>query len=140
MAWVNKVGKDGAIATQERLVAQAAWRGLCLSCPNCGQGRLFTRFTSVAAQCAVCHEELSHQRADDAPPYVVIFIVGHILVAGALALEKSFQPPLWLHFSLWLPLALIATLILLPPIKGAIIGLQWANRMHGFGSAEAHHD
>jgi len=32
-----------------------------------------------------------------------------------------------------LPLTLILTLLLLPRVKGALIGLQWANRMHGFG-------
>ncbi|MDE0727033.1 MAG: DUF983 domain-containing protein, partial [Alphaproteobacteria bacterium] len=38
-----------------------------------------------------------------------------------------------LHFSLLLTLTLILTLLLPPRVKGALIGLQWANRMHGFG-------
>jgi uncharacterized protein (DUF983 family) len=36
------------------------------------------------------------------------------------------------HLMIWLPLALIMALGLLQPIKGAIIGLQWALYMHGF--------
>jgi len=35
---------------------------------------------------------------------------------------------------LWLPLTLVLSLWLLPRIKGALIGLQFARRMHGFGS------
>ena len=34
--------------------------------------------------------------------------------------------------SLWIPLALLLTLVTLPRIKGAIVALQWALRMHGF--------
>jgi uncharacterized protein (DUF983 family) len=30
------------------------------------------------------------------------------------------------------PLAIILPLAMLPSIKGAIVGLQWALRMHGF--------
>jgi uncharacterized protein (DUF983 family) len=34
--------------------------------------------------------------------------------------------------SLWLPLVVVLSLTLLPAVKGAIVGLQWALRMHGF--------
>jgi hypothetical protein len=35
---------------------------------------------------------------------------------------------------LWtiLPLAIVMPLAMLPSIKGAVVGLQWAFRMHGF--------
>jgi uncharacterized protein (DUF983 family) len=39
------------------------------------------------------------------------------------------------HAALWLPLAVALSLWLLPRIKGAIVGLQWAFYMHGFGGA-----
>jgi uncharacterized protein (DUF983 family) len=33
----------------------------------------------------------------------------------------------------WLvPAAIILPLIMLPSIKGAVVGLQWAKQMHGF--------
>jgi uncharacterized protein (DUF983 family) len=34
------------------------------------------------------------------------------------------------------PLALIMPLAMLPSIKGAVVGLQWANYMHGFDPAQ----
>jgi uncharacterized protein (DUF983 family) len=36
------------------------------------------------------------------------------------------------HMAIWLPLTLIASLWLLPRVKGALVGLQWALYMHGF--------
>jgi uncharacterized protein (DUF983 family) len=114
----------------------AMLRGLRGRCPNCGKGRLFGAFLKVADQCPVCGETLHHHRADDAPAYFVILIVGHFVVPWSLAVEIAYAPPLWLHFSIWLPLTLIMSLALLQPIKGAIVAWQWAQRMHGFGSAD----
>jgi len=44
----------------------------------------------------------------------------------------AYRPPLWLHAAIWLPLTVLLALLLLPPIKGALVGLQWALLMHGF--------
>ncbi len=76
---------------------------------------------------------MHHHRADDAPAYFVILILGHTVVPLALALEIARTPPYWVHFALWLPLTLGLALGLLQPVKGSIVGWQWANRMHGFG-------
>ena len=84
--------------------------------------------------CELCALELHHHRADDAPPYFTIMIVGHIVIGGMLWLETGLHPPAWVHMSLWLPLTVALTLMLLPLVKGALIGLQWALRMHGFDS------
>lgn len=128
MPWTS----DAETATPRSLKA-AMLRGLACRCPNCGKGRLFSRFLAVVDHCEVCREDLSHQRADDAPPYVVIFVVGHVVAALMLVTERSFHPAMWVHLALWIPLVIILALVLLPSIKGAIVGLQWANRMHGFG-------
>jgi uncharacterized protein (DUF983 family) len=110
-------------------------RGFALRCPNCAKGRMFHRYLKVSDRCPSCGEELHHHRADDAPPYFTIVIVGHIVVGGVLALERAVSPPTWVHAAIWLPLTLACSLLLLPRIKGAIVGLQWALRMHGFGGA-----
>jgi uncharacterized protein (DUF983 family) len=68
-------------ARASRDVMQAMRRGFCGRCPNCGKGRLFRAFLKVVDRCDHCGEELSHHRADDAPAYFVILIVGHIVVA-----------------------------------------------------------
>ena len=40
-------------------------------------------------------------------------------------------PVLW-HMIIWPVLCVILTLTLLPPVKGAVVAMQWALRMHGF--------
>jgi uncharacterized protein (DUF983 family) len=37
-----------------------------------------------------------------------------------------------LQLAIYLPFTLIASLLLLQPVKGAVVGVQWALRMHGF--------
>ncbi|MGI9525234.1 MAG: DUF983 domain-containing protein [Hyphomicrobiaceae bacterium] len=119
---------------QPRPVGPALARGFFLVCPACGRGKLFRAFLKVTDRCETCGEELFHHRADDAPPYFTVLIVGHVMVAGVLFLEQALAPPVWMHIALWLPLTLILSLICLPRAKGALVGLQWALRMHGFGA------
>ena len=124
------------VSTARVSTAQAVWRGFSMRCPSCGSGRLFGAFLKVADHCAVCGEEFSHHRADDFPAYVVIFAVGHTMVPAALAVEFEYAPPMWLDFLIWLPLMIGSALALLQPVKGAIVGLQWALGMHGFAESK----
>ncbi len=120
----------------KRPVWRSIWRGFRMRCPSCGKGRIFSSFLKVADRCPVCDEDLSHQRADDAPPYFTIIIVGHIIIPLMWAGEKFLAPPIGLQIAFWLPLIAGITLWLLPRVKGAIVGLQWGAGMHGFGGAE----
>lgn len=101
-------------------------RGLRGNCPSCGKGTLFPRYVKLTAHCPACGTHLAPHRADDAPAYFTIFIVGHIIVPLMLLLERAYAPPTWLHMSLWAPLTLALTLLILPRVKGALVGLQWA--------------
>jgi uncharacterized protein (DUF983 family) len=107
-------------------------RGAQLRCPACGVGPMFRRYLKVADHCPNCGEALHHHRADDAPPYFTIVIVGHIVVGLVLSLEMAYRPPLWVHAAIWVPLTFLLCLAMLPVIKGALVALQWALRMHGF--------
>jgi uncharacterized protein (DUF983 family) len=105
------------------------WRGRC---PRCGDGKLFRAFLKVDDHCSTCGQDFTPHRADDLPAYLVIIIVGHIVVPLALLIETNYSPPVALQLAIYLPLTLIASLALLQPVKGAVVGLQWALRMHGF--------
>jgi uncharacterized protein (DUF983 family) len=123
---------DGA-AAPARPVLQSMWRGFLGRCPNCGRGSLFRAYLKVNDACPACGEELHHHRADDAPPYVTILIVGHVVVGALLAVElSSVGIPLWVEGVGWSALALVLSLLVLPRVKGALVALQWALRMHGF--------
>lgn len=120
---------------QTRDWRRAIGHGLRGRCPHCGEGRLFKGFLKPVDTCEACGEALHHQRADDLPPYVVITIVGHVVVGGILMAEKYANWSMALHLWIWLPLTVLLSLALMQPIKGAVIGLQWGLRMHGFGGA-----
>jgi uncharacterized protein (DUF983 family) len=108
-------------------------RGFVGRCPACAKGRLFGRFLKVAESCDSCGTELHHHRADDLPPYLVMFIVGHLIGYGILMTETKMEMPLWAHLAIWPLLTVVLSLALLQPVKGAVVGLQYALGMHGFG-------
>ena len=124
-------GEQDGIAA--RRVPAALWRGILHRCPACGRGSLFRAFLKVADACPACGEDLSHQRADDAPPYVTILVVGHLILASVVGVDIAYAWPMWLHAAVWFPLTVGLCLAFLPSAKGALVGLQWALRMHGFG-------
>jgi uncharacterized protein (DUF983 family) len=116
----------------ERDIWTSIGRGMRGLCPACGKGRMFRGLLKVADHCPACDEALHHHRADDAPAYFNIVIVGHIMVPLVMGLEMAYEPPYWVHAALWLPLTLILAFSLMHPIKGSVVAWQWANRMHGF--------
>jgi len=135
----NELGLEQPIFGGEHHSGRAArplWtamkRGALGRCPHCGEGKLFRAFTKTVEKCDVCGEDLHHHRADDLPAYLVIVIVGHIVVPAVLWIETNYTTPVWISFAAYLPFTFVASLALLQPVKGAVVGLQWALRMHGF--------
>lgn len=120
-------------APSERPLGRSIRRGLLGRCPACGSGRLFRAYVKPVDRCAACGEDYTHQRADDLPPYLVITIVGHVVVGGYMGTDMIWPLTTWQHLAIWAPITLILSLLLLQPVKGGAIGLQWALRMHGFG-------
>ncbi len=116
----------------------AIWRGFLGKCPHCGEGRLFRSYVKTVDACERCGEALHHHRADDFPAYLVVVIVGHVIIGAFLTMEALVSLSLVQHFAIWLPLTVISALALLRPVKGAVVGLQWALYMHGFGEHDDH--
>jgi uncharacterized protein (DUF983 family) len=114
-------------------VFQVVKRGFLCRCPACGGGRLFGRFLKVEPTCEACGQAFHHHRADDFPPYLVMLIVGHVIGYGIYVTEMHVENvPLLLHALVWPSLAVVLSLALLQPVKGAVIGLQFGLGMHGF--------
>ena len=133
ITFVVSSGKNSHISgMSETSLFQDLSRGFACKCPQCGEGRLFSKWLKVTDHCALCHEEFYHHRADDFPAYVVILLLGHIMVPFALWLEDAFSPPMWANMAISLPLTVVLCLLMLQPVKGAIVALQWRMRMHGF--------
>lgn len=93
---------------------------------------MYRAYLKVNDACPKCGEELHHHRADDAPPYFTMLITGHVVVGLMLSVTMSTDWPNWVHGLVWPSMVLVLSLWLLPRIKGALVGAQWALRMHGF--------
>ena len=128
--WTRETG-----LAEKRDVWTSLKRGFRGRCPRCGEGKLFRAFLKVDNACSVCGQDFTPHRADDLPAYLVIVIVGHIIVPLALWIETDYSPPVALQLAIYLPLTVVASLALLQPVKGAVVGIQWALRMHGFDEA-----
>lgn len=118
----------------ERPLLRSMLRGLVCRCPHCGQGRLFGGYLKSVPNCGSCGEAFEGlHRADDLPPYLTVFVVGHLVVALFMALDEVVVLSMGAHLAIFVPSTLVLALLLLRPMKGLAIGLQWAMRMHGFG-------
>lgn len=109
----------------------ALWRGFRHRCPRCDHAGMLEGFLRIRPECSGCGLKLAEFRADDAPPYFTIFIVGHLIVPAVLVVERVWAPALWLQALVWVPATLLLTLMLLPRIKGAVIGWHWAAGIKG---------
>ena len=110
-------------------------RGFIGRCPNCGQGKLFRAYLKVKA-CDVCGHDNTVYPADDAPPYFTILIVGHVVIAPLLCFPFIWQAPTALVLGTTLPAIGLLTLLLLPRVKGAVVGAHWALACRGDPSFE----
>ncbi|MBN7805417.1 DUF983 domain-containing protein [Agrobacterium rosae] len=119
---------------EERPLGRSIMRGMMSRCPACGNGRLFRAWLKPVDDCASCGEDMHHQRSDDLPPYISIMILGHVAVGGFMMTDTVFLVPMWVHFAIWVPITVLVALLTIQPIKGGVIGLQWALKMHGFSN------
>ena len=102
--------------------------GLGGSCPRCGQGPLFEGYLTLKPACSVCGLDYSFADSGDGPVAFVILVIGFLVVGLALWMEVTINPPLWVHFLIWIPLALVLSLIALRLFKGLLIALQYRNK------------
>lgn len=130
---IARFGGENQSGRPARPVRRSMMRGFLMRCPSCGKGRLFASYVKTVDRCAVCDEPIFHHRADDLPAYLVVFIVGHIIVGVYMGSEALVAWSMVTHMIVWSILTLLAVVALLPPVKGAVVGLQWSLHMHGFG-------
>ena len=125
-----RAGKVAFCKFGERLMAgdKLIWaglkRGLARRCPNCGQGRLLIRYLAIRSPCEVCGNDNTVYPSDGFPPYLTVFVTGHVVVALFVWTDDAYSPPIWLEFAIWPPVTALMCLILL--MKGAAVGVCWA--------------
>ncbi|MEP1200724.1 MAG: DUF983 domain-containing protein [Tateyamaria sp.] len=116
----------------QRAVRPALFRGWRRKCPRCGQGPLLKGYLAVADTCPVCKLDYSHHRADDGPAYLTILLVGHLMAPLLHFSFVKWRPEPLVLFTIFAVGCVALSLYLLPRLKGAIVGFQWARGMGGF--------
>ncbi|MFT3966990.1 MAG: DUF983 domain-containing protein [Sphingobium sp.] len=97
-------------------------------CPRCGEGPLFAGWTRFAERCGACGLDYTRFNVGDGPAAFLILIVGGLVVAGALILQLSADPPFWVHVLLWVPLTTAAVIYCLRLSKAALLILEYRNQ------------
>ncbi len=127
--------RPSAAAEDDRPTWPAIRRGFRRRCPHCGQAHMFDGYLKVTDVCPVCGEELLHHRADDGPAYLTILVVGHLMAPFIHIVFTRFRPEPMVMATVFTIACVALSLYLLPRLKGVVVGIQWARRMHGFGAA-----
>lgn len=102
--------------------------GLRCTCPRCGQGRLYDGVLTPAKGCMACGLDYAFIDSGDGPAVFVILILGFVIAGIALVFETAFEPPLWLHAIIWIPVVIVASLWALRVTKAFMIALQFRTK------------
>ena len=122
---------DSNSSSSIKVISHSSWfsaltAGFRGRCPRCNEAGIFAGYLKLRSQCLHCRTEFSSYPTDDAPPYFTILVVGHIVVPSLLLVEQLLSPALWIQFAIWPSVTLALSLLLLPRIKGAVLGVAMA--------------
>ena len=102
--------------------------GLKGRCPRCGQGALFGRGLALREKCKSCGLNYAFADSGDGPAVFAIFILGFLILGGALLVEFKLGPPVWVHILLWGILTPLLAFFLLRILKATLIALQFKHK------------
>lgn len=118
------------MAEQRVSILRASLRCLC---PRCGQGRIFKHLLTLRPSCPVCGLGLGDADTGDAGAVGVIMVLGAVIVGLAFWVEFRFEPPLWVHVVLWPALTIPLAILIMRPVKAALVALQFRHRTTEMG-------
>jgi uncharacterized protein (DUF983 family) len=97
-------------------------------CPRCQRGHLFTGYLTLATSCEVCGLDYSFADPADGPAFFAMSIAAVPALLFALWFQFTFEPPLWMHLIITLPLTVGACVVLLRPLKGWLVCSQYFHK------------
>ena len=101
------------------------WKAAFLcKCPSCGTSGIFHQFIKVKPSCPKCGVDFTQFETADGPAFFAITIVGILIGMAAGIVEIVKEPPIWVHFALWLPLVFILSAIVIRITKTLMIAHQ----------------
>lgn len=108
------------------------WRGICLACPVCGEGRLFSGWFKMYENCPVCGFHFEREEGYFTGAMAVNLVVSELLLA-AIAIPLALQP--WASFVFFLLIG-CALAVLLPVLFYRHSKALWMSIDHVFHPAE----
>ncbi len=102
-------------------------------CPRCGTGPLYRGLLTIRDRCAVCDLDLSAHDTGDGAAVPVILVLGSIVVGLAFVVEFRFSPPLWVHAVLWPLVTVPLAIVMMRPVKAALVAQQYRTRSSEMG-------
>ena len=105
-------------------IAEVALKGLC---PRCGRPLLFAGWVKFADRCSGCGLAFTRFNVGDGPAAFLTLILGALVVAGAITLELTLHPPLWLHMLIWIPVTAAGVIWSLRVAKAALLAAEYRN-------------
>lgn len=69
--------------------------------PRCGEGPLFYQVLNLKENCSSCGLDYKFIDTGDGPAVFAIFILGFTVLGGALWLQLTYEPALWLNVVIW---------------------------------------
>ncbi len=106
-------------------VARASFTGCC---PRCGKDSLFRSGLVLKEKCGNCGLSYSFADSGDGPAVFAIFILGFLVLGGALIAEFRFNASIWFHLVTWGLLTPLLAIGLLRVIKSMLIVQQYRTK------------
>ena len=101
-------------------------------CPRCGEGAVYAGYLKVVDRCAVCGLALAANDSADGPAVFLLFVIGFVALPLAFWINALFDLPGWAFMGIACLLIVGMTLLLLPPAKALVLGLQYRHRPEDF--------
>ena len=101
---------------------------LACRCPRCGNGPLFTQLLTLREKCSSCALDYKFIDTGDGPAVFAIFILGFLMLGGAMIAHFSYGMPLWLVYTSFAVLTPLVAIGLLRYLKAILIALQYKHR------------
>lgn len=102
--------------------------GLLCRCPRCGKGPLLKNGLELRERCTACALDYRFVDTGDGPAVFAIFVLGFLILGGALYVEFTYEPPVWVHVVVWGIATPLIALALLRFLKALLIALQFRNK------------
>jgi uncharacterized protein (DUF983 family) len=89
---------------------------------------LFIGLLTLRPACPVCGLPFAGSDTGDAGAVGVIMVLGAIVLIMAFWVEFHFSPPLWVHAVLWPLVTLPLAVLIMRPVKAALVAWQFRHR------------